>query len=60
MMKMSATNLATHIKGKSEKEREGRSDDATGSFLLLPIFLILGGGSAVECSILHPDIVVDE
>ena len=54
------TTMATHIKGKSEKEREGHSDnDGTVSFLRLP-FLILGdGGSAVECGVLHDDTVVE-
>ena len=51
--------MATRIKGKSEKEREGHSDDnGTISFLRLP-FLILGDGGAVECGVLHDDTVVD-
>ena len=52
--------MATRIKGKSEKEREGHSDDnGTISFLRLP-FLILGGDSgAVECGVLHDDTFVD-
>ena len=54
------------INGKSEQEREGyRNNDAgTVSFLLFPILVILsggsGGGSAVECSVLHLDNGVDE
>ena len=50
--------MATRIKGKSEKEREGHSDN-DGIFLLLPALMILGGGSAVECGVLHDDTVVD-
>ena len=55
--------MATCIKGKSEKERQGHSDnDGTVSFLRLP-FLILGDGggvgSAVECGVLHDDTVAD-
>ena len=51
--------MATRIKGQSEKEREGHSDnDGTVSFLRLP-FLILGDGGAVECDVLHDDTVVD-
>ena len=51
------TTMATRIKGQSEKEREGHSDNnGTVSFLRLP-FLILGDGGAVDCGVLH---VVDE
>ena len=51
--------MATRIKRKSEKEREGHSDDnGTVSFLRLP-FLILGDGGAVECGVLHDDTVAD-
>ena len=50
--------MATRIKGKSEKEREGHSDN-DGIFLLLPALMILGGGSAVECGVLHDDTVAD-
>ena len=51
--------MATRIKGKSEKEHEGHSDDnGTVSFLRLP-FLILGDGGAVECGVLHDDTFVD-
>ena len=53
------STMATRIKGQSEKEREGHSDnDWTVSFLCLP-FLILGGG-AVEYGVLHDDTVVDK
>ena len=51
--------MATRIKGKSEKEREGQSDDnRTVSFLRLP-FLIPGDGGAVQCGVLHDDTDVD-
>ena len=53
MMKMSATNLATHIKGKSEKEREGRSDDGTVSFLLFPTVVVRGRDEGL---VLHDEI----
>ena len=54
--------MATRIKGQSENEREGHSDDnGTVSFLRLPALMILrGGGSAVECRVLHNDTVDDE
>ena len=42
----------------SEKEREGHSDNnGTVSFLRLPILIL--GGRVVECSVLHPDTVVE-
>ena len=53
--------MVTQIEGKSQQEREGDSnDDGTVAFLLLPILVILGGGGAVECSVLHRDSGVDE
>ena len=55
-------NNATSVQGQSQNEREAHSDDdGTVSFLHLP-FLILGdggGGSAVECGVLHDDTVAD-
>ena len=53
--------MATRIKGKSEKEREGHSDDnGTVAFLRLPALMILRDGGAVECGVLHDDTVVDQ
>ena len=54
--------MATRIKGQSEEEREGyrNNDDGTVSFLRLPFLMLLrGGGSAVECGVLHDDTVAD-
>ena len=53
--------MATRIKRQSEKKREGHSDnDGTVSFLRLPFLMLLrGGGSAVECGVLHDDTVAD-
>ena len=53
--------MATRIKGNSEKEREGHSDDnGTVAFLRLPALMILRDGGAVECGVLHDDTVVDQ
>ena len=60
--KIIAIIRTTRVQGKSQKEREAHNDDDwTVAFLRLP-FLILGcgGGSAIECSVLHNDIAVDE